>query len=75
MNKGNTEIASVPRIKSGVPRKDGVGGICLNWQDSPAIQALLDVVVEIMANEYVEVARENKDVFTDNEHSNSRSCG
>ena len=60
MNKGNIEIASVASL----PRKDGFdGGICLNWQDNPAIQALLDVVVEIMAEEYVNVARENEDMF------------
>lgn len=35
----------------------------LNWQDDLSIQKLLDVVVGIMAEEFVEVAKENEDVF------------
>jgi hypothetical protein len=39
--------------------------ISLNWNDNPSIQGLLDVVVGIMAEEYVRVARENEGVFGD----------
>ena len=35
----------------------------LNWQDNLSIQKLLDVVVGIIAKEYIRVARENEDVF------------
>ena len=37
--------------------------ISLNWQDSTSIQALLDVIVGVMAEEYAQVARENENVF------------
>ena len=36
----------------------------LNWQDNLSIQKLLDVVVGIMAEEYIRVARENEGVFS-----------
>jgi hypothetical protein len=37
--------------------------IALNWHDNPPVKALLDVVIGIMAEEYIRVARENKDLF------------
>ena len=39
--------------------------ISLNWRDNPDIQKLLDVISEIIANEYIEVAKKNKDVFNE----------
>ena len=35
----------------------------LSWGDNPAVQKLLDVVISIMAEEYIEVARKNRGVF------------
>ena len=35
--------------------------LSFNWADNPDIQRLLDVVAEIIANEYIEVAKRNKD--------------
>lgn len=40
-----------------------IAPISLNWQDNAAVQALLDVVVGVMAKEYVRVARKNENVF------------
>jgi len=40
--------------------------ISLNWLDSPSVQKLLDVVVSIMAEEYIQIAKQNPDVFSDN---------
>jgi len=37
--------------------------ISLNWRDNPDTQKLLDVISEIIANEYIEVAKKNKGVF------------
>ncbi len=34
-----------------------------SWIDNPDIQKLLDVVSEIIANEYIEIAKKNRDVF------------
>jgi len=42
-----------------------VDPISINWQDNADIRMLLDVVVGIMAEEYVSVARKNEDVFKD----------
>jgi hypothetical protein len=35
----------------------------LNWQDSPPIQRLLDVIADIIASEYVQIAKQNPEVF------------
>ena len=71
----SVEIASSPLA----PRNDGgvalSHDISLNWQDNVEVQGLLDVVVGIMAEEYVQVARDNKDIFTKIDDSSSRSCG
>ncbi|TKJ46912.1 hypothetical protein CEE34_06425 [Candidatus Aerophobetes bacterium Ae_b3a] len=38
----------------------------LNWSDSPSVQKLLDVVVFIIAEEYIQIAKQNPDLFSDN---------
>ncbi len=40
--------------------------ISLNWIDSPSVQKLLDVVVSIIAEEYIQIAKQNPDLFLDN---------
>jgi len=40
--------------------------INLNWKDNPSVQNLLDVVVSIMAEEYIRIAKQNPKVFSDN---------
>ena len=38
----------------------------LSWIDNPSVQKLLDVVASIMAEEYIKIARQNSDLFSDN---------
>jgi len=38
----------------------------LNWIDNLCVQKLLDVVVSIMADEYIQIAKQNPDLFSDN---------
>ncbi len=40
--------------------------ISLNWSDSPSVQKLLDVVISIIAEEYIQVAKQNPEIFSDN---------
>jgi hypothetical protein len=37
----------------------------INWQDSPPIQRLLDVISSILAEEYIMIAKQNPKVFSD----------
>jgi len=38
--------------------------LMLGWKDSLSIQHLLDVISAIIANEYVQTAKENPETFT-----------
>ncbi len=38
----------------------------LNWIDNLCVQKLLDVVVSIMADEYIQIAKQNPDLFRNN---------
>ncbi len=38
----------------------------LSWIDNPSVQRLLDVVVSIMADEYIQIAKQNPEIFRDN---------
>ncbi len=38
--------------------------INLSWKDNPAVQKLLDVVTSILAEEYIQIAKQNPDVFS-----------
>ncbi len=40
--------------------------INLNWMDNPSLQRLLDAVVSIIAEEYIQIAKQNPDLFSDN---------
>ena len=35
----------------------------LNWKDNLSVQKLLDVIASIIADEYIQIAKQNKDVF------------
>jgi len=37
----------------------------VNWQDSPPVQRLLDVISSILAEEYIAIAKQNPKVFSD----------
>ncbi|MCJ7581760.1 MAG: hypothetical protein MUP98_14660 [Candidatus Aminicenantes bacterium] len=41
--------------------------ISLKWIDNPGVQELLDVVISIIAEEYIEIATHNPNIFTKKE--------
>ena len=43
----------------------------LSWEDNPPVQALLDVVASIIAEEYIQIAKQNKGIFKEVEHESS----
>lgn len=46
--------------------KSIIQSISLNWTDNCSVQELLDVVVSIIAEEYIQIAKQNPDLFSDN---------
>lgn len=38
--------------------------ISLSWIDNLEVQELLDVMISIIAEEYIEIARQNPDIFS-----------
>ena len=38
----------------------------LTWMDNPSVQRLLDVVVSIIVDEYIQIAKKNPDIFSSN---------
>jgi len=38
----------------------------LNWKDNLSAQKLLDVIVSILAEEYIQIAKENPHIFKQN---------
>ena len=36
------------------------------WVDNASVQKLLDVVVSIMADEYIQIAKQNPEIFRNN---------
>lgn len=40
--------------------------ISFTWVDNASVQRLLDVVVSIMADEYIQIAKQNPEIFSDN---------
>ncbi len=43
-----------------------IQSISLNWTDNRSVQELLDVVVSIMADEYIQIAKQNPEIFRNN---------
>ena len=42
----------------------------LTWTDDPSVQKLLDVISSIIADEYIEIAKRNPDVFSSGSDTN-----
>ncbi len=40
--------------------------ISLIWVDNASVQRLLDVVASIMADEYIQIAKQNPEIFSNN---------
>ena len=47
-------------------RKTTIQPTSLDWIDNPSVQKLLDVVVSIIAEEYIQIAKQNPDIFSNN---------
>ena len=45
--------------------KENTQPISLNWSDNHSVQKLLDVLVSIIAEEYIQIAKQNPDLFSD----------
>ena len=54
-------------------KKTKIEQVSLNWFDNSSIQKLLDVVVSIIADEYIQVAKQNPDAFSP--HPNPHLAG
>ena len=54
-----THIGTQIDIKTDRPKQ------CFAWDKNPSVQKLLDVVVCILANEYVRAVKENPTLFSD----------
>jgi hypothetical protein len=52
------EIASQP---SAAP-----SDIMFSWMDNPSVQKLLDTIASIIADEYIQIAKQNPDTFLNN---------
>ena len=51
------KLASPPLVaRNGVKKT-------LNWKDNPSIQGLLDVIASILADEYIQIAKQNPEIF------------
>lgn len=56
------EILNNPNIT--LPRPaEPVNELSLNWTDNPDIQELLDIIASIIAQEYIQIAKQNKEIF------------
>ena len=45
------------------PKEEGFQ-ISLNWKENPSSKKLLDAIISILAEEYIETAKKNPDIFT-----------
>jgi len=43
-----------------------IHSISLNWTDNCSVQELLDIMVSIIAEEYIQIAKQNPDIFSEN---------
>lgn len=51
-----TEITSPPKADH--------NDIVFNWMDNPSVQKLLDTIASIIADEYIQIAKQNPDTFS-----------
>ncbi len=47
-------------------RKTTIQPTSVDWIDNPCVQKFLDVVATIIAEEYIEIAKQNPDIFSSN---------
>ena len=58
-------IVQIKSVLQSISQKDS-----LLWKDNLHIQRLLDVVVSIIADEYIQIAKQNPEIFSSKEVKN-----
>ncbi len=53
----------MPVKQTDQPIKTVNKAVSFSWKDNPGIKELLDVISSILAERYLQIAKENKDVF------------
>jgi len=59
-------LNSLATIKEEKDIKTETQSIGLNYIDNPSVQKLLDTIANIIADEYIEKAKQNPEIFLDN---------
>ena len=54
------------KIEIASPPKADRNNIVFNWMDNPSVQKLLDIIASIIADEYIRIAKQNPDTFSNN---------
>lgn len=50
------------KAKSDLPKEEA--SLSLSWQENPAAKKLLDVLVSLLKEEYIQTAKENPEIFS-----------
>ena len=56
---------AIPQLSNIYLKGDKCKDKNLSWAENPAAQKLLDAIVSILAEEYIEIAKQNPKVFMD----------
>jgi hypothetical protein len=64
---GGTAMA-IPQLSNIYLKGDKCKDKNLSWANNPASQKLLDAIVSILANEYIEIAKQNPALFSTEEN-------
>jgi len=51
-------------VKNEVDHNNNNSEVSLHWQENQEVKNLLDVIVSILAEEYIETAKQNPEIFT-----------
>ncbi len=58
-------MATLTALQVDQTPRTGIRAGCLNWTENPAVQRLLDVVVSVLADEFIRTTKQNPEAFTD----------
>jgi hypothetical protein len=61
---GDTAMA-IPQVSNIYPIGDKCKDKSLSWENNPAVQKLMDTIVSILADEYIEIAKQNPRIFNE----------
>ena len=59
-----TGIASRPSLDLARDKSVAHNDIVFSWMDNPSVQKVLDTVASIIADEYIQIAKQNPDTFS-----------